>query len=90
MSERNYYKVKYVRRPRISRAWGRNTKVHVLYLIFETSDEARAVFTWARRLAGLHDGVWFKDTGDPPTGVSVEDAQRGLSYWKEQSKGGQK
>ena len=75
------YMVKYVRHPRVQRAWGRKTKIHVYCLIFDTAEDARAVYRAARLWKGRMDSVWFKRTSEPASGVSVEDA-KGLWQWK--------
>ncbi len=83
-----YYMVKYIRRPRVARAWGKVTKTHRLFLVFADRDEARAVYLlWRKRAAEgtrgrILDFVFLKLTDEAPSGVSVEEAQRGLYSWK--------
>lgn len=76
------YEVKYIRRPRVSRAWGRKTKTHRCYLVFETMAEAMAVRRAVRRFQHRLDTTWVKPTTEDASGVSVEDAGRGLYNWK--------
>ncbi len=77
-----YYMVKYIRRPRVARAWGRKTKVHIFYLVFDTPEDAWTVLRGRRRDKHFRDSVKFEYTVDSPSGVSVEEAQRGLYRWK--------
>ncbi|KKL59707.1 hypothetical protein LCGC14_2212670 [marine sediment metagenome] len=77
------YMVKYIRRPRIARAWGKATKTHRLALVFATRDEAQAVYRVWRRKHHRLDSVFMKPADEPLSGVSVEDASRSLFRWQE-------
>ena len=74
--------VKYIRRPRISRAWGKKTKIHRLYLVFATRDEAQTVYRYKQQNKHHLDSVFLKRTDKLPSGILVEDA-RSLWRWKE-------
>ncbi|KKL62017.1 hypothetical protein LCGC14_2189460 [marine sediment metagenome] len=79
-SERRYA-VRYIRHPRVQRAWGRKTKVHIFCLVFDTPEEARAVYNAKRRGKHRLDSIFFKYTKEPASGISVEDASKGLWRW---------
>jgi hypothetical protein len=81
------FMVKYIRRPRIARAWGKKTKTHRLFLVFATRDEAQDVYRMQRKSINEpgrahRDSVFLKPTDEAPSGVSVKDA-RFLSRWQE-------
>ena len=75
------YMVKYIRRPRIARAWGKVTKTHTFTLVFPTADEARAVYRMKRKGINHRDSVFMKPTDEAPSRVTIEDA-RFLSRWQ--------
>ena len=80
------YKVLYIRRPRIARAWGRKTKTHQYYLVFENMADANAVRRAVQRRKHRLDSVWVKPTTEDTTDISVEDASKGLWRWSSQSR----
>ncbi|KKL16185.1 hypothetical protein LCGC14_2498130 [marine sediment metagenome] len=83
MRERRYA-VRYIRRPRVQRAWGRKTKVHIFYLVFDTPEDARAVAIARRRGKYQLDSIFVKYTDEPASGVSVEEASKGLYRWNKE------